>query len=147
MKDAWPPSFEAAKAHVNRLARLREAKRAADHLRRPMEWSVGAGSASRAVHAARSRLFAAYDTVAVWIPILRGPCRCRLESPRCAMVYDSVHSIKSPANTELADVLRSVTMPPRESVKNSSTEGPTPSSGPRTVLLRQTPAATRNAGG
>ena len=50
------------------------------------------------------------------------------------------HSIKSPAEMGRPELLRSVDMPPRERVKNSSSRGPIPSSGERTLFDLATPA-------
>ena len=68
------------------------------------------------------------DTVAVLMPIRRGPWRARLACDVAALSNESVHSTKSPAKMLVDDVLRRVTMPPKLKVKNSSTVGPTPSS-------------------
>ena len=66
MEDAVSLWFEAAKAHqVDRLTRFREAKRTPNDLWGPAEEGVGGALASRAECAAQSRMFAAYETVAV----------------------------------------------------------------------------------
>jgi len=79
------------------------------------------------------------DTEHSCTPIRRGPDFCRLpvDVPRSVK---KVHSTLSPGESGAPDVLSTVDMPPSDTVKNSSTLGPMPSSGARTLLDRATPA-------
>ena len=47
------------------------------------------------------------ETVAVWMPILRGPWRARFACDFIASLYESVHSTRSPAKMEALDVFSS----------------------------------------
>ena len=89
---------------------------------------------------------AAYVTVAVLIPILRGPWRARFDGACAIFELSSDHSTRSPAKILLSEVLSMVTIPPKERVKNSSVVGPMPSSAVRTLFDRHTPAAKQGEG-
>ena len=84
------------------------------------------------------------ETDATLMPTRRGPVLRRLADASLAVASAlgemKHHSTRSPGWICVPEVLRMVAMPPIDTVKNSSTLGPTPSSGVRTLFDRATPA-------
>ena len=106
---------------VERLARLGKGKHAPDHL-----W--GRHARHLDADAARAGLVPFRRQ---WVaPAVGAEQLWRDEAP-----LDQVARVQGPP-----EVFSTVTMPPMDTVKNSSTDGPMPSSGPRTVFERHTPA-------